>query len=267
MSALTAGAAAAAARLLATARGGHRSLPALPEDCRPASTADGYAVQDAFAALWEAPAAGWKIGCTAEEQRRFLNVDEPFSGRIFAPVLLDSPAELPAGAFFMRGIECEFAFRMGETLAPRDQPRSVDDVAAAIELFHPAIEVVDSRYDDWLVVGGPSIVADNAVNGALVLGTGIADWRDLDLDAAPVRCVIDGEMKEEGRGALALGGPLNAMQWIANHLSARGIALEAGHVVTTGTCAGIHFVQAGQHALADFGDLGRVEIRFTDRDQ
>jgi len=224
---------------------------------------DGYAIQDAFAALWEAPAAGWKIGCTAEEQRRFLQVDEPFSGRIFAPVLLDSPAELPASAFFMRGIECEFAFRMGGSLVPRDGPRSVEEVSAAIEMFHPAIEVVDSRYDDWLTVGGPSIIADNAVNGALVLGAGIAGWRDLDLNAAAVRCVIEGEVAEEGVGAHALGGPLNAMQWIANHLSARGITLEAGHVVTTGTCAGIHFVDAGQHAAADFGDLGRVDVRFT----
>lgn len=264
MAGLSAEAAGAAARLLATARGGHRTLPALPEDIRPATAAEAYAVQDAFADLWEAEAVGWKIGCTAEEQRRFLKVDEPFSGRIYAPVLLESPAEVSASAFFMRGIECEFAFRLGATLAPQDAERTVEEVAATIEVFHPAIEIVDSRYDDWLTVGGPSVVADNAVNGALVLGPSVENWRDIDLAAAPVGCVIDGKMVEEGRGALALGGPLVAMQWIANHLSARGIALEAGHVVTTGTCAGIHFVNAGQHAAADFGDLGRVEVQFTD---
>lgn len=108
-----------AAALFRKLRADFRTIAALPEELRPASLQEGYAIQDAFVAGWETPVGGWKVACTAQDQRDFLGVDGPFSGRVFANVLGRSPTEMSAGAFHMRGIECEFAFRMARDLAPR----------------------------------------------------------------------------------------------------------------------------------------------------
>jgi len=253
-----------AARLLAAARGDARLLEALPEPMRPADTIEGYAIQDAFARLWGVEVAGWKVACTAAEQQAFLGVDEPFSGRIFAPYLLDSPAELASAAFHMRGLEGEFAFRLGRALAPRAGEFGRDEVAAAVAAVCPAVEVVDPRFRDWLAVGAPSLVADNAVNGALVLGPARADWRAIDLEGHKVRMSCNGETVGEGTAAEAMGNPLNALVWLANNLARRGLGLEAGQVVTTGTCTGIHPAPPGSQARADFGDLGEVVLRFVE---
>jgi len=252
-----------AARLLLAVQGDRRRLAALPAALRPRTIDEGYDIQDAAARARGAPVAGWKCACTAADQQAFLAVDEPFAGRIFAPVLVDGPAELSAEAFFMRGLEGEFAFRLGADLSARDAPHDRASVMAAIASLHPAIEIVDSRFTDWLAVGAASLVADNAVNGALVLGPAVAAWDADELADHPVRMTVDGVTVGEGAGGLALGHPLDALLWLANRLARRGIGLAAGQVVTTGTCTGIHFVDAGAEAVADFADFGTVHLRFT----
>lgn len=70
------------------------SIDALPPALCPASATQGYAIQDAYAAARRQagdPVAGWKIAATATEARQMLGIDEPFSGRIFASTLHQSP--------------------------------------------------------------------------------------------------------------------------------------------------------------------------------
>lgn len=252
-----------AAQLLLAVRRDRRRLTALPAALQPRTIDEGYEIQDAFARIRDLPVAGWKCACTAADQQAFLAVGEPFAGRIFAPVLFDSPAALSANAFFMRGLEGESAFRLGADLTAGDAPHDRASVMAAVASLHPAIEIVDSRFADWLAVGAASLVADNAVNGALVLGPAVAAWDADNLADHPVRMTVDGVTVGEGVGGLALGHPLDALVWLANRLARRGVGLAAGQVVTTGTCTGIHFVDAGAEAVADFANFGAVRLRFT----
>ncbi|MCW5773541.1 MAG: fumarylacetoacetate hydrolase family protein [Rhodospirillaceae bacterium] len=250
-----------AVELLLAARADHRRLEAFPPSCRPADFDDGYAIQEAFLRAWPAPVAGYKIGCTSPEAQAYLGAPGPFPGRVFAPVRLDSPARVAAKAFHRLGIEPEFAFTLARDLPPRATPYSAGEVADAVAAVHGAIEIVDSRWADWMKVGIASIVADNGANGALVLGPPVADWRGLDLAAAKAILRFDDRMIAEGAGAAALGGPMNALVWLANDLSRRGYGLKAGDAVTTGTVANIHFAAPGMQVSVDFGAIGRVELR------
>ena len=72
---------------------------------------------------------------------------------------------------------------------------------------------------------------------------------------------VDG--RREGIGANVLGDPRIALTWLANELSALGVALEAGQVVTTGTCVAPLEIVAGDGVRADFGVLGTVQATFT----
>lgn len=253
-----------AARLLLNARGDFRRLRGFPDSCRPQDMADAYQIQSAFAEEWELPVAGYKIGCTAKAQQKMLGVDGPFYGRVFAPFLRESPTELSAGAFQMLGLEGEFAFRLKAAIKPRKAPYTRKDVEARLGPLHPAIELVDSRLDDWIARGPESIVADNGANGALIIGRPVREWRKHDLARARVSLAVDGEVVGKGAGKLALGHPLDALTWLANALSEAGVPLVRGQIVTTGTVTGFNLAQAGSTAVADFGELGTVEVTFTD---
>ncbi|MEC7575002.1 MAG: hypothetical protein VX973_08955, partial [Pseudomonadota bacterium] len=64
--------------------------------------------------------------------------------------------------------------------------------------------------------------------------------------------------------ARALGHPINVLQWLANKQSQTGRGLVKGEIVSTGTCTGVLSVAPGDHVIANFGQLGCVEINFTE---
>jgi 2-keto-4-pentenoate hydratase len=149
--------------------------------------------------------AGFKIGATSRRAQGFLDCDGPFAGTVLAGDLFESPATLPAGRFTFRLIEPEFAVTLGRDLPPRQVAYGMEDVDGAVASLHPAIEVVTSVLENWAGQGVPSLIADNGVNGALVLGPACRDWQDFDLASHEVTLSVNGAPAGSGRGANALG--------------------------------------------------------------
>ncbi|MFQ5956138.1 MAG: 2-keto-4-pentenoate hydratase [Kiloniellales bacterium] len=254
-----------AADILLAARRHRRPIDGLPEGLSPNSIDDAYAVQDRLVRMMALPVVGWKIGCTSREAQALLGIDHPIAGRVVDGFLFDSPAVLSSAEYLMRGVEAEFAFRLAVDLPPGAAPFGRDQVLAAVDHLYPAIEIIDPAFAEaaWTRVGTASIIADNSAHGALVLGAPRDDWRDRDLARAPVELRINGEVRGAGSGASVLGHPLQALAWLATDRARRGDGLEAGQIVTTGTCTGFHMLRPGDRAIADFADLGQVELRFT----
>ena len=252
-----------AAALLLEARGARRPLAALPDDCRPATLEEGYRIQDAFVAQAGGRLAGFKIGATSPRAQNFLEVDEPFAGCVLEGALLDSPAEIPAGDFIFRLVETEFAVRLGADLPAARAPYNRDAVRAAVASVHPAFEIVTCALGDWARQGAPSLVADNGVHGALVLGPACTEWRAFDLPGHAVTLTVNGEPAGTGTGANTLGDPMLALAWLANQRAGRGLGLEAGQVITTGVVTEFLELDAGDTALGDFGPIGQVRLAFT----
>lgn len=252
-----------AADLLWRTRLQQKRLDALPETLRPQTLAQGYAIQDAMVSCAKQPVSGWKIAATSKAGQEHIGVTEPLAGRLFADFVLKSGAHLPAAPLHMRVVEAEFAFRMRSELPPRPESYSQAQVCAAIEALHLAIEVPDARYEDFAHIGAPQIVADDAFASWFLLGPRISNWSDLDLPRQAVRVIRNGTIAAEGSGANALGDPRLALTWLANHLSQRGIGLKAGDIVTTGTCITPARIDPGDHVVAEFVGLGRLDATFT----
>lgn len=239
-----------------------RTIAALPERCRPRDLDDGYAVQEAMG-RFAGPAAGWKIAATSAEGQRHIGVTAPLAGRLYGRFLAEDGASFAAGPMLMRVAEPEFAFRLGRNLAPRAAPYTTAEVLDAVAALHLAIEVPDSRFTDFERAGAPQLVADDACAGFFVLGPEIEGWRTLDLPSQAVAIRSDDGHVHEGRGANALGDPRLALAWLVNDRAGRGFPVEAGEIVTTGTCAKPLPIEPGHVVSADFGALGTVSARFT----
>ena len=107
------------------------------------------------------------------------------------------------------------------------------------------------------------LIADMTAHSAFVSGRGTAAWRELDLSSHAVKLFKNDKQVAEGYGANVLDGPLSVLEWTANHLSLLGQSIKAGEVVTTGTCTGVTPVRPGDMAIADFGNLGQVELQIV----
>jgi 2-keto-4-pentenoate hydratase len=239
-----------------------QTLPELPESCRPRNLTEAYKLQALLAADLGFERAGWKIGCTSAAARAILKSDGPFAGRVFLARCHPSGSRIASAQYRMRGLEGEFAFVLGKDLRPRKKPYTRADVLAAVEDLHPAIEIVDSRYTDWLKVTLPELVADMGSNGALIVGAPAKNWRRKNLAEIAVTMKAAGKIVGKGKGGDALGHPLDALAWLANNpIVPEG--LEAGEIVSTGTCTGLHRAGPDDKVAADFGALGKVELVFV----
>ena len=160
----------------------------------------------------------------------------------------------------MRVGEPEFAFRMGRSLPPRPTPYSVEEVLSAVDTLHPAIELPDSRFADFVKAGEAQLIADNACAHLFVLGAPTtADWRAVDLVEQRPVVTLRGQ-RFVGYGGNVLGDPRVALTWLANELRKLGVTLKAGEVVTTGTCHPPLPIQSGDMFAADFGIFGKVSV-------
>jgi 2-keto-4-pentenoate hydratase len=221
-------------------------------------------IQAQLAALSAKPLFGWKIAATSLAGQRHIGVDGPLAGRLLAEMVHSDGATLAFGANHMRVAEAEFAFRMSRDLPPRAVPYSQSEVLAAVAALHLAIEVPDSRYTDFTVVGAAQLIADNACGHQFVLGPEApASWRDVDLAKHQVTGRVGTHLEREGIGGNVLGDPRIALTWLANELSLHGLTLAKDRVVTTGTCLVPLEIAAGDHVVADYGPLGRMSVRFS----
>ena len=238
-------------------------LDALEASLRPRDRAEGYAIQAAIEHGSAGHLFGWKIAATSEAGQKHINVDGPMAGRILSETVIADGGTASMAGNEMRVGEPEFAFRMATDLPPRSQPYTVQQVLDAVGTLHPAIEIPDSRFSDFVSAGAAQIIADNACAHLFVLGAPTtSNWRALDLvEQRPV--ITLREQQFTGHGRNVLGDPRIALTWLANELSLLGVTLRAGQIVTTGTCHPPLPIQSGDVFAADFGVLGKVSVRFS----
>lgn len=251
----------AASALLIDCRERGAVIAALPDALRPTTRTEGYAVQARIERTSAAPLFGWKIAATSPAGQAHIAVDGPLAGRLLAERVIADGGICPFGANRMRVAEVEFAFRMGATLAPRATPFERDEVLTAVATLHPAVEIPDSRFEPFEQAGAPQLIADNGCANYFVLGPATtADWRAIDLAAHVTSGRINDDAPLPGIGRNVLGDPRDALTWLANELSAHGLALAAGQVVTTGTCVIPMPIAPGDRVRGDLGTIGSVSV-------
>ncbi len=238
-------------------------LESLEASIRPRTRAEGYAVQAMLETCSSHKLFGWKIAATSEAGQQHINVAGPMAGRILQESIVDDGGVASMAGNEMRVGEPEFAFRMGRDLAPRSTPFTVEQVLEAVDTLHPAIEIPDSRFADFVQAGEAQLIADNACAHLFVLGEPAkSNWRALDLVEETPVITLHGE-RYVGHGKNVLGDPRIALAWLANELRQLGLTLRAGEVVTTGTCHKPLPIRSGDFFAADFGVLGTVSVRFA----
>src|ERR1700682_4202897 len=174
---------------------------------RPRDRADGYAIQAAIEKYSAARLFGWKIAATSEAGQKHINVDGPMAGRILTDTVIPDGGTASMAGNEMRVGQPEFLFRMAADLPPRSAPYTVQEVLDAVDTLHPAIEIPDSRFADFVSAGAAQIIADNACAHLFVLGAPTtANWRARDLVEERPVITLRGQ-QYIGHGKEVLGDP------------------------------------------------------------
>jgi 2-oxopent-4-enoate/cis-2-oxohex-4-enoate hydratase len=227
------------------------------------TVSDAYAIQQVFMQRRfneGEKIIGKKVGVTSQAVMNMLNVNQPDFGYLTDKMVYNEGQAIPSSSLIQPKAEGEIAFLLKKTL--KGPGVTAADVLAATEGVMACFEIVDSRIKDWKIKIGDT-VADNASSGAFVMGDSLVDPRTLDLATCGMVLEKNGEIVATGAGAAALGSPANAVAWLANTLGERGVALEAGEVILSGSLAIMVPCKAGDSLRVSIGGLGSCSVRFV----
>jgi 2-keto-4-pentenoate hydratase len=253
------------ARRLHDARRDRRAIPPISVAEPGLTPADAYAIQGHLVDLLRAEGGrvvGYKLGLTSRPMQELLGVDEPDYGPVLSSMVHDDGVALRVGDFLQPRIEAEVALVLDRPL--RGPGVSVVQAAQAVGGAVAALELVDSRIEDWKITLVDTI-ADLASSAAIVLGSRVVPLTGWDPRLVGMVIRRNGVVESTGAGAAALGNPVAALAWLANTLAAFDVTLEAGHVIMTGSLHRAFPIAAGDRVRADFDRLGSVACSFVSR--
>lgn len=224
---------------------------------------DAYAIQDALRVrklARGAAVAGLKMGLTSQVKMRQMGVSEPICGVLFDDGVCMDGGAVERARFIHPRVEAEIAV---VTRAPLAGPGcDIAAVLAAVDFVLPAMEIIDSRYEQF-GFDLKSVIADNTSSAGFVTGGRARAVGDIDLRTIGVVLEKNGAVVEVGAGAAVLGHPALSVAMLANLLAERGAHIPAGTFIMTGGITAAIAVEAGDHVSARYQDLGSLSVRFV----
>ena len=229
---------------------------------------DGYAISRAWMKLKAAQGRsviGHKIGLTSRAMQISSQISEPDYGTLLDDMLY-GPGDIPQDRFIAPRVEVELAFVLKKPL--QGEKISVDDVLDATDYVTPAIEIIDSRIEQFdrhtkVMRKVFDTISDNAANGGIVLGGRKVKPRDLDLPWCGAILRQNGVVEETGLAAGVQGHPAIGVAWLAQKLAPWGERLEAGEIVLAGSFTRPVAAKRGDRFEADYGALGAFSFQFV----
>ena len=253
----------AAAELLRAAAATRQAIPPLRERLAQADLEGAYAIQEenTRAALAAGRRlVGRKIGLTSLAVQAQLGGDQPDFGMLFADMAVGEGEAVVLDRLIQPKVEAEIALVLGRDL-PFER-HTYADLIRATEYCLPAVEIVDSRIENWNI-RFVDTVADNASSGLFVLGGQPRRLGDFDIAGCAMEMRRGEEVGSRGNGRACLGNPLNAAVWLADVMVRCGRPLQAGDIVLTGALGPMVQVRAGDRFDVAIEGVGRVTAAFA----
>ena len=215
------------------------AFPAMPAEL---SLDEAYEIQKPVVeAVADGTIAGWKAGMTAPAGQAAFGLEHPLIGSLYRWGRLENGATID----MVPGVklECE----IGITIDANGEPKSAG----------PVIEVPRMMWNSAADAKGSNLTATNIAAYHYVVGEQ-QPMRD-DYDQLSVTLTRDGETVCAASLADALGGPLQALDWMLNEARVRQMTPAEDLLLITGACGGIHDGEPGNY-VADYGPLGTIEF-------
>jgi 2-oxo-hept-3-ene-1,7-dioate hydratase len=212
---------------------------------------------------------GHKIGLTSRAMQQASQIDEPDYGTLLDSMLYTcTPGHVLNIAhtdFVVPRVEVELAFVLKKDLQGPDV--TVDQVLAATDYVTPAIEIIDSRIEQFdrhtkVMRKVFDTISDNAANAGIVVGAEKVNPLTTNLPWCGAILKLNGVVEETGLAAGVQGHPAVGIAWLANKLAPWGEHLKAGQIVLAGSFTKPVPAKVGDVFDADYGPLGRLQFQF-----
>ncbi|WP_354682976.1 fumarylacetoacetate hydrolase family protein [Cupriavidus necator] len=195
---------------------------------------------------------GVKMGFTSRAKMLQMGLSDVIWGRLTSGMLIEEGSTVDVSRFIHPRVEPELAFVLR---APLCGQVTAAQALAAVEAIAPALEIIDSRYQDFRF-SLPEVIADNASSSGFVIGP----WQDphQDFSNLGLTLSLDGRTVQVGSTAALLGHPLRSLVAAARLAELADEPLQAGWIVMAGGATPAEWITPGQYVCVDMERLGRT---------
>ena len=195
---------------------------------------------------------GVKMGFTSEAKMAQMGLKDQIWGGLTSDMVVVNGGAIDLARFIHPRVEPEVAVRLKAPLAGEVMQ---DEALAAIDAVAAALEIIDSRYENFRFALG-DVVADNASSSAFVTGPWLAPETDISDVAMTMR--VDDAVAETGTSAAILGDPIRSLVAAARLAGAAGLVLQPGWTIMLGGATAAAAIGSARSVSLDAAHLGRV---------
>ncbi|MEZ4687097.1 MAG: fumarylacetoacetate hydrolase family protein [Bacteroidia bacterium] len=225
------------------------------------SVADAYDIQTASMERRYARGerfVGLKLGFTSKAKRVQMGVDDLIWGRLTDAMQAPDGGEFSTTNSIHPRIEPEVAFILKKAIT---RPISLPEAPQYIEAMAPALEIIDSRYQNFQF-SLADVVADNCSSSGFILGP--YNKPDTDIHNLGMLLHINGKLTHTGSSAAILGNPMRALHEMARLALAYGQELPEGSIILAGAATPAVHIHAGDFVQLEMERLGNVSVSIGD---
>lgn len=195
---------------------------------------------------------GMKMGFTSRAKMVQMGVDDMIWGRLTDGMLVEDGETIDLRNYVHPRVEPEVAYLMKAPLEGRVTPL---EAMNAVEAIAPALEIIDSRYQNFKFTV-EDVVADNSSSSGFIVGP----WRRPDLDVANLGMIMEfnGRPVQIGSSAAILNHPARALASASRMAAEGGECLEPGWIVMAGGATAAEPLAAGVSVRLTVQNMGAV---------
>ncbi|WP_298852687.1 fumarylacetoacetate hydrolase family protein [uncultured Ruegeria sp.] len=201
---------------------------------------------------------GIKMGLTSRSKMEQVGVHEMIWGRLTNDMYVEDGGSTSMSRYVHPRAEPEIAFILKKDLAG---PVTTAEAAAAVECVAPAIEIIDSRFENFKF-DLCDVVADNCSSSGYLMGPARA--MDFDIGNLGMVLSIDDQPVAVGSSAAILGHPLRSLAAASKMVAQSGETLKAGDIVLAGAATAAVELKAGMTVSTEIQQLGSLSFKVTE---
>jgi 2-oxo-3-hexenedioate decarboxylase len=198
---------------------------------------------------------GYKMGFTSRAKMLQMGVDDLIWGRLTDAMHVGVDQAIDLTKYVHPRAEPEIAFLLK---APLSGIVTKEQALAAVDAIAPAIEIIDSRYQNF-EFSLEDVVADNCSSSGFVIGP----WqsKESNIDGLAMNLQVNGEVVASGSSSDILDHPINSLVEAARCIAEVGEELKAGQVILAGAATAAVALAPNQSVSADVATLGSCQFK------
>jgi len=198
---------------------------------------------------------GLKLGFTSRAKMKQMGVHDMIWGRLTNTMLFEEGDSLAIDQFIHPRAEPEICFLIKKQI---NRPLNLLEAKNYIEAVAPAIEIIDSRYQNFKF-SLEDVIADNCSSAGVVLGK----WYSPDIDCSNLGMAlcVNQKVVQLGSSAAILGDPIRSFAAATRLAHQYGEPIEAGHIILAGAATPAVYIKRDQYVSAQVEKLGSVGIK------